>query len=678
MFDEKELRKAIALMKPNNQLFECRIVYDNKKMLSGYFKDADTLINELKKQNTNEGNVYFTLGNLKEACYSRNQRNKFELNSKTTTSDNDVVGYDWLMVDLDPKRPAGTSSSNEEIEAAKKVGNEIYIFMKNLGFSNPIKAFSGNGFHLMYKIHLANNTDNRNMVEKCLKTLNTFFGNEIVDVDMKNFNQARICKFYGTIAHKGSNTQERPHRLSKILGDYDSVQTTDIGYLKKLCSLYPTETEKPQRYNGYNGENFDIESWMDKYGINYRKSSFSDGDKYILDHCVFDSNHKGKDAVILRGRNGAISYHCFHNSCSDKKWQDVRVLYEPDAYEKKKMQYSQNYYSKPNAQRKEKPVIVAKENEPIFLTAEQIRCCNEPEPEFIPTGIDGFDKLERGLARGDVSVWTGNSGGGKSSIIAEMILNMADKGYSVVSYSGEMTKKKTLKWLHLMAAGKGNIVETNYEGYYAVPLQIQEKIDKWLGDKFLLYDNKYGHNFVAIYEQIEKLLSENPRDVVILDNLMILDISDLSGEELEAQKLFLLKLKELAPKYNCHVICVCHPKKNYGLIRVADVKGSTDVRALADEIVLLHRVNEDFKRGAKEYFDWKDNNSYFDADNLIEIGKSRDGANADKFVELYFERETKRLKNYKTENKIYGWDEAADNISYGFSQLSLGEETPFD
>lgn len=202
MFDEKEIRKTIALMKPNGQLFEVRIIYENKKMLSGYFTDADTLIKELKKQNTNEGNVYFTLATINDACYSRSQRNKFEFNAKTTTSDNDVIGYDWLMVDLDPIRPAGTSSSDEQIQEAKNVANDIYFFMKNLGFSNPIKCFSGNGFHLMYKIHLANNQDNKKIVEKCLKTLNTFFSNEIVDVDMKNFNQGRICKLYGTMAQR--------------------------------------------------------------------------------------------------------------------------------------------------------------------------------------------------------------------------------------------------------------------------------------------------------------------------------------------------------------------------------------------------------------------------------------------------------------------------------------------
>ena len=48
MIDEKEIRKTIALMNPDDDLFEVRIVCADGKILSGYFKDADILIQELK------------------------------------------------------------------------------------------------------------------------------------------------------------------------------------------------------------------------------------------------------------------------------------------------------------------------------------------------------------------------------------------------------------------------------------------------------------------------------------------------------------------------------------------------------------------------------------------------------------------------------------------------------
>ena len=145
MLNESEIRKTITVMKPENQLFEIRVIYGNKAMYSGYFQNADALMlgfSELR--NFGDCNIYITLNSLNPACYDRTQKNRFEKNSKVSTSGNDVIGYDWLMIDLDPKRPSGTSSTDEQIRKAKEKGNEIFRFMRDLGFEKPLSGFSGN------------------------------------------------------------------------------------------------------------------------------------------------------------------------------------------------------------------------------------------------------------------------------------------------------------------------------------------------------------------------------------------------------------------------------------------------------------------------------------------------------------------------------------------------------
>ena len=67
--NESEIRKAIAVMKPDNELFEIRVIGKNKRIYSGYFKGADGLIRELSKQDNNSS-VYITLNNIQEACLS--------------------------------------------------------------------------------------------------------------------------------------------------------------------------------------------------------------------------------------------------------------------------------------------------------------------------------------------------------------------------------------------------------------------------------------------------------------------------------------------------------------------------------------------------------------------------------------------------------------------------------
>ena len=104
LVDELELRKAIQLLKPNNQLFEIRII-GQQKPISGYFKDADTLVQAFNTVDLRDTNVYITLNQVNEACFSRMQSEKF-LKGKNATTDTEIDGYKFLFVDIDPQRPA--------------------------------------------------------------------------------------------------------------------------------------------------------------------------------------------------------------------------------------------------------------------------------------------------------------------------------------------------------------------------------------------------------------------------------------------------------------------------------------------------------------------------------------------------------------------------------------------
>ena len=672
MLNEKEIRKTIQLMKPNSQLFEVRVIFNNKAMYSGYFNDADSLMAAFRELNVQgECNVYITLNSINPACYDRQQKNTFCKNAKITTSDNDIIGYDWIMIDLDPKRPSGTSSTNEQIEKAKEYGNKIYQFMRNLGFSKPLFANSGNGVHLLYRIRLKNSDENRKLIELSLKTLNMLFTSSEIDVDMKNFNQSRVCKLYGTKAQKGANSSDRPHRMSYIIGNPEAIEVNDIKYLEKLCDLYPKE-EKPQKYNNYQPREFDLEEWMNKYGLRYRKSGYADGTKYILDCCPFDSNHKGKDACIFHSRTGAIGFHCFHNSCADKTWKDVRLLYEPDAYEKRQQEYEKRIYSKPNRKQEVKK-IEETDGKPVFYTATDILNFPKKEESFVKSGIHMIDEKMRGLKKGYVSVISGLRASGKSSVISEICLDCVDFENRVGVFSGELAPKNFMRWMNLQAAGKGYVESTQFDGYYNVSRKYQEKIANWLGDKFFLYNNEYGNDFSAIMEEFEKKIEADKLDLLILDNLMAFNISGLSDNKWDAQTEFVLSLQRLAKRKDIHIIFVAHPRKAMGFLRLDDISGTGDLGNAVDNAFIVHRVNNDFKRLTKLTFGWQDDNEIYQATNVIEIAKDRDGGLQDCFIPLYYEKESKRLKNSIVENKVYGWNRDND----GF--LSVEDlEIPFE
>lgn len=676
-FDEKEIRKTIALMKSEDELFEIRIL-QGKKPITGYFKDADTLIKELKKQDLKGANVYITVNEPNEACYAREQRNKL-MQVEKTTSDTDIYAYDWLMIDLDPKRPSGVSSSDAELKLAKDLGNKIYKYMQGLGFEKPLMAMSGNGVHLLYRVNLGNTKENQELIKTSLKALHLMFSTDEIEVDQKNFNPGRVCKLYGTLAQKGMNVEERPHRMSHIVGNDKEIKASDVQYLKKLCEVIPKEPEKPQKYNNYQPRDFDLEAWLDKYGLRYSKKSWGDADKYVLDECPFDSNHKAPDACILKFRNGAISFTCFHNSCADHKWQDLRMLYEPDAYEKKNQWNEQQMFNSFNRDKKLEVKHIEKQGDkPIFYTAMDVLKMPDNHEEIIKSGIKEYDRRFRGLRKKDMTILSGQTGSAKSTFLSQVILNAIDGGNNVACFSGELGEKDYMCWMNLQAAGKAYVEPTQYENCYAVPYRYQERIAKWLEGKFWLYNNDYGYNFSALLEQFESMIEEHKLDLLCIDNLMALDISDLAKEKYDAQTVFAWRLHDLAKKKDVHIMVVCHPRKPTGLLGMYDVSGTADLVNATDNIIFVYRNNQSFQNAYKQFtgFEWTGTGT-----NIWHCAKARFGSTDDAYNELYYEPETKRLKNELTENRVYGWNESKQMVlplqEPEFEDANI-DEIPFD
>lgn len=62
--------------------------------------------------------------------------------------------------------------------------------------------------------------------------------------------------------------------------------------------------------------------------------------------------------------------------------------------------------------------------------------------DTIPTGIEAFDEVSGGLARGALFTIGANSGGGKSVMASALAKNMAQRGYKVVLVPLEMSKRE--------------------------------------------------------------------------------------------------------------------------------------------------------------------------------------------------------------------------------------------
>ncbi len=681
MIDKRQIYKWWDVFKNGSDLTEIRII-DGNRTYSGYFKNVENLIRAIEPYDQyGSAQIYFTLNHIKEACYARRCEIIEKVLRDPTTSDVDIDGRTHILIDLDPKRSSGVSSSNEELGYAYQKAVDVYNFLLAQGFNEPIVCKSGNGYHVTIPCKIAANEESTAIIKKFIQVLSITFSDDKVEVDEKVFNLARICKLPGTQARKGQNIPERPWRMSEIVKVPDEIKPTDIAYFKKIAALYPEEEIKPNRYNGYSSEKFNLEEFLNKHGLGYRTERVAGGTKYILDHCPFNDQHKHKDAVIFQRDSGAIGFICLHNSCSDKTWRDVRLLYEPDAYSNDYQAPIQNY-----KQHFQQPVVVP---QPLQQTADKghiwLRMSEVKKPkidlrDYIPSGIPIIDKRALGFRRGQVTIWTGFRGCGKSSQLNMLILNGAQKGYVNALWTGELTSTMVKQWLYLQAAGKRFTRRYGTTDYYYTPDHIAEKIDKWLDKYFLLFNNKYGDNFTQISEQLRKLKEENGLDSAFLDNLMVLNYRELSSDKYESQGVLLQKLEDLAKELDIHIHLVAHPNKASGFLRVDNISGSGDITNKADNVLILNRINIDFRNNAPQYIGRAKFNEIIECGctNCIEIAKFREkGSLVGDFAKLWFEFESNRLKNDIAENINFNWNDLPEESVLPFSAADDNETLPF-
>ena len=156
--NEREIRRTFEVLKGDNALNEVRIL-NGKKTYSGYFKNVDNLIAELVRYDF--GNIYFVFNKIKDECYHREQKERF-LPDVKTTKDDDIEGREWILIDIDGRRTTGISST--DLEKSRNTQGSCLSILK--GFSEPVSADSGNGYHLLYKVKLKATKENDVLIEK--------------------------------------------------------------------------------------------------------------------------------------------------------------------------------------------------------------------------------------------------------------------------------------------------------------------------------------------------------------------------------------------------------------------------------------------------------------------------------------------------------------------------------
>lgn len=674
MINEQTIRQWWNIFVGEGNFTEVRIL--GKFQYSGYFRSADNLIEQIKPYTElDDEQCYFVLNDIDEACYGRQQCEKMVKSPKVTTSDQNITHRKWVLIDYDPVRVTGTNATDEEFELAHKKAQDVYAFLRKQGFNNPVICKSGNGWHTVFRCDLPNDEATRDLLSRFLQSISVMFTDSKVDIDESVFNAARVCKLYGTVAKKGANLDERPWRMSEIVYVPDQILVNDVELFRKVADMLPKEEPKPQQnqqhYNN-NQEPFELESFLRNHGIGFKKEHCQKWDKFILDHCFFNPEHKGKDAAIIQMQSGAIKYTCLHNSCQHHTWQEMRQALDPNAYAPKpqqERQYQQRNNSAPKVIQKAKYEI--KEAMPElgekWLSMTDIKKIDIYAMEKAKTGFSALDKSILGLIYTEVTVLSGSNSSGKSSWLNTLILNIINQGVKCALWSGELPPYVLKAWIQMVAAGKRNLRLSSFgDGKCFVPNNVAEQIDSWLGGKLFIYNNDYGNTFQQIFHDMDLLIQLGVR-VFILDNLFSMNIDLLSGDKLNQQKELIVQIKEFAKKNNVHIILVAHPRKVMTFLRKNDISGTSDLTNAVDNVFILHRVNNDFVKAGAEFLGQAVVSQYQNFDTVLEVCKNRQFGVVDTLIGMYYESESRRFKNFREEDVKYGWEEHPTQETISFN-----------
>lgn len=285
----------------------------------------------------------------------------------------------------------------------------------------------------------------------------------------------------------------------------------------------------------------------------------------------------------------------------------------------------------------------------------------------IPRTLSGFPALDKalgGFRAGELTVWTGRRGEGKSTVLGQILVESVDQGCKVCAYSGELDAARFKSWITVQAAGPDRLErrqdpETEAD-FYFVPAPVSALIDEWWDRKFYLYDLgvSSAHDEDSILNEFEYAHRCLGCDAFLVDNIMTARLK-ADRDYYRAQSMFTRRLAEFCKATKSHVHLVAHPRKAERGKSVDDsdeVSGAADITNLADNVISVRRLPE-----------------ATDHDTELSVLKAREQGVRGK-IGLCFDPPSRRFYTpHSGPNKKYGWEYMQQQE---FAECT--ETTPFD
>lgn len=286
------------------------------------------------------------------------------------------------------------------------------------------------------------------------------------------------------------------------------------------------------------------------------------------------------------------------------------------------------------------------------LDIAEVECDQRLNAQRVLSGFRELDAEIGGFSPGELTVWTGKRGEGKSTLLSQLLLEAVNQGHRVCAYSGEMPARQFKRVMLQQAAGRDNVErqEDARSGrvLFEVKAETAQRINEWWRRRLFLNDIKREncHDERQILKIFEYAHRRYGCDVFLVDNIMTAQLKDaVALGYWQAQSAFTGRLAAFAKGRGVHVHLVAHPRKTNGRLGADDVGGSVDITNRADNVLKVERVADSRIEEAG-------------CNMLLSVLKNREFGAMPK-IKLVFDPSTRRFYPAGTVNgRAYSWERA--------------------
>lgn len=545
------------------------------------------------KENNRTRRVFGTLEEMLNLAETKKEANLFFVPQEVEYPEGefitrkDVKRWKNLIIDLDPVRPAGTVSLQEELDAAWTLHNKIYAEVIEPYFQGGMTFLSGNGYHLWAPIDLEVNQESIAVVSDFLETIKKIYQTDRVDVDTCFKNPAQLTTLYGTVKKKSLYRNVLPgttvvHRQSRIEKLVSRRQETSLEQLKEINNqlkikymkkenVLEVEVEKTQREKNV--------EWFKQFASEYNieVKSYKEDDNGVfanLEKCPFCENDDSSGHAVKMWDNG--DYTNFYYICHHKNHCQVN---------KETKHWWREYYNHiTGTDLLTGEVVREQEENSLIFSYNEVQAVPR---EYVSTGYKQLDHwLGGGFQRSGYTLLGGKTGEGKSTLAYNFINNIS-------------SDKKIL-----LALSEGSCEQIKGD---------MERVIK--GER----ENIYLTQDLDLLTFEEQILDEY--DVIFFDNL--------NSYKWEEQVKVSARLNSILPAHSASVVLLTHTQNGAKFTYSDTISGSVDVRLYATQILCLQK-SEGWRENAKGIYGEKRERTFAnyleehqDVNTILSIEKTR-------------------------------------------------------